>query len=65
MEKPTPERIDNVARQLYEVYCRAVGGIAFNGDPLPSWEEFSKDASKLKQANGWRAVAEVYCKVNP
>lgn len=43
---------------LYETYCEAVGGVAFNGDPLPKWEEFSRDASKTKQSDAWIAVAK-------
>lgn len=49
---------EQLAGELYEAYCARVGGVAFNGDPLPDWNEFSKDSSKRKQADGWRAVAE-------
>ena len=45
------------AGELYTAYCAAVGGKAFNGDPLPSWENFSKDQSKTAQARAWVAVA--------
>lgn len=45
------------AGKLYETYCKNVGGVAFNGDPLPSWEEFSNDPSKKKQVQAWIAVA--------
>lgn len=38
-------------------YCAAVGGKAFNGDPLPSWTEFSADPAKATQAGGWIAAA--------
>lgn len=48
---------EQLAGHLYQTYCEAVGGKAFNGDPLPSWEEFSTDEKKQPQANGWRAVA--------
>lgn len=47
------------AKALYECYCKEVGGKAFNGDPLPSWEEFGKDPTKQKQANAWREVAKL------
>ena len=47
-----------IAGALYETYCEAVGGVAFNGDPLPKWEEFSADESKKKQSDGWIAVAK-------
>lgn len=49
---------EKIANRLYTIYCAAVGGVAFNGDPLPTWDEFSADPSKEKQANAWRAVAE-------
>lgn len=52
------EDIEELAGRLYEVYCTAVGGKAFNGDPLPSWEVFRDDTSKLKQSEAWIAVAE-------
>lgn len=48
----------NLAGRLYEKYCAEVGGKAFNGDPLPSWQEFSSDPSKQKQANAWIASAQ-------
>lgn len=49
--------IEAKSAELYELYCDEVGGVAFNGDPLPKWEEFGSDDSKSKQANAWRAVA--------
>lgn len=48
---------EKVAQALYDCYCEAVGGKAFNGDPLPKWTEFESDAAKQKQVNAWRAVA--------
>ncbi len=47
-----------VAEELYTTYCAAVGGIAFNGDPLPDWATFYADPSKAKQASAWLAAAE-------
>lgn len=52
---PKPE--EDLAGRLYTVYCRAVGGKAFNGDTLPDWKVFSVDLKKLAQSNAWRAVA--------
>lgn len=49
---------DYVAGELYRVYCEAVGGVAFNGDPLPKWEEFSRDPKKAKQAEAWCIAAD-------
>lgn len=48
----------NLAGFLYDTYCHAVGGVAFNGDKLPTWEEFKADASKGRQVLAWCAVAE-------
>lgn len=47
-----------LAEQMYDVYCEAVGGKAFNGDDLPKSEEFFNDESKTKQANAWRVAAD-------
>lgn len=47
------------ASQLYEVYCAAVGGRAFNGDPLPHWTAFRSDPAKKKQSDAWLEVARV------
>ena len=47
-----------VAEALYTAYCDEVGGVAFNGDPLPDWKTFSADGEKVKQANGWLAAAD-------
>lgn len=57
--KKWDESMDQRAGVLYDEYCIAVGGKAFNGDPLPKWEEFGKDPNKQKQANAWRRVAAV------
>lgn len=46
-----------LAGKLYTIYCEQVGGVAFNGDTLPTWEEFSMDPKKVKQVEGWLAVA--------
>jgi hypothetical protein len=43
---------------LYSVYREAVGGTAFNGEPLPYWEDFAADPNKELQANAWRSVAK-------
>ena len=47
-----------VAEELYTAYCAAVGGVAFNGDPLPDWVTFSSDPSKEKQSSAWLAAAD-------
>lgn len=47
-----------LAKKMYDVYCEAVGGVAFNGDPLPKSEEFFSDESKRKQSNAWDESAK-------
>ena len=51
------DKKEKLAPKLYDDYCEAVGGKAFNGDDLPKSEEFFADESKQKQANAWRKVA--------
>lgn len=51
------ESADDIAKDLYTTYCEAVGGVAFNNDPLPTWEEFRADTSKQKQSDAWVQVA--------
>lgn len=54
------ETNERLAREFYDTYCAAVGGKAFNGDPLPPAEEFFEDEAKVKQANAHRlAVAAI------
>ena len=48
---------EEFAGKLYDRYCEAVGGLAFNGDPLPKWEVFRADPSKQKQSDAWVEVA--------
>ena len=48
---------EEIAGKLYEKYCESVGGIAFNGDPLPKWKEFRADTKKQKQSDAWVEVA--------
>lgn len=55
-------KVEERAEILYTVYCDAVGGKAFNGDPLPTWEQFAADMKKTKQADAWREVAAVASK---
>lgn len=45
------------AKLMYDAYCKAVGGLAFNGDPLPGSEEFFNDPTKSKQSNAWIAAS--------
>lgn len=51
MTKTDHEAIVFVA---WDAYKKAVGGRAFNGDPLPDWDEMANDQSKSVQAWAWR-----------
>ncbi len=51
--------IEELARKMYDGYCKSVGVKAFNGDPLLGSEEFFEDKSKTKQANGWRDASAI------
>lgn len=62
--KPVTLKESVVASKLYETYCKAVGGKAFNGDPLPSWREFAADESKKKQVDAWIEVARQSLAIN-
>jgi len=50
--------IEKLAGMLYTTYCAAVGGKAFNGDPLPNWFQFRGDPAKQKQSDAWVRTAE-------
>lgn len=50
---------DQLAKDIYTAYCEGVGGKAFNGDPLPSADDFFADSTKEKQVNAWRKAAEI------
>jgi hypothetical protein len=51
------DEAEALAARLYTIYCRCVGGKAYDGKPLPPWSEFGKDTKKFAQSNAWRAVA--------
>jgi hypothetical protein len=50
--------MEKFAGRLYERYCQAVGGKAYDGKPLPSWKEFRGDEVKRTQIDAWIEVAE-------
>lgn len=54
---PMNKLIEIVAKEAYTAYCVAVGGRAFNGDPLPDWNTFKSDPKKQPQVIGWKAAA--------
>lgn len=54
---------EDLAPFLYNRYCDAVGGKAWNGDNLPMWAEFRADPTKKKQSDAWVAAAAEAIKV--
>lgn len=50
-------QIDHLAGQLYTVYCAAVGGVSFRGEPLPTWADFVLNPKTQTQSEAWRATA--------
>lgn len=53
------DSVQECAEKMYDGYCEAVGGKAFNGDPLPPAVEFFADPTKTKQSNAWLAAAAI------
>lgn len=49
--------METIAGQLYDVYCKEVGGKAYDGKSLPSWQDFRNDPSKRTQSDAWVKVA--------
>lgn len=46
-----------LAIKLYDTYTQAVGGVNYNGEPLPTGADFFADETKANPQNGWLAVA--------
>ena len=54
-----PTTTERMAAALYGRYCESVGGVTFNGDPLPDWNTFRSDSSKSLQSGAWIDVAKL------
>lgn len=52
--RPTPH---DLGKAVCDAYSAAVGGRAFNGDPLPTWEEMCNDEKKAHLVKAWVAAA--------
>jgi acyl carrier protein len=50
-------KVNEVAVVLWGAYSRGVGGVAFNGDPLPDWATFAGDPAKKTQSEAWLLAA--------
>jgi hypothetical protein len=48
---------DEVGRIAWDTYSKAVGGKAFNGDPLPTWDVMCKDEKKENLVVAWKRAA--------
>jgi hypothetical protein len=46
-----------LAGRFYTAYRTSVGGLSFNGTPLPNWDQLVTDPTAEKVVKGWRAVA--------
>jgi len=44
-----------LGRLAFEAYCEGVGGLTFDGKPIPGWDELHGD--RLKVQGGWEAAA--------
>lgn len=47
-----------LGKTAWEAYAAAVGGKAFNGDPLPTWEAMGLDNKKAHLVSAWIKAAE-------
>ena len=48
--------INSLGQVAFEAYCTAVGGLTFDGKPIPGWNELHGD--RLKVQGGWEAAAQ-------
>lgn len=49
---------DALGKLAWDTYSKAVGGKAFNGDPLPTWEDMKKDDKKQNLVEAWKKTAK-------
>lgn len=53
------------AADAYTMYCQCVGGVSYNSDPLPTWEQ-QRAREDQKIPNAWvTAVTMVLDRHNP
>lgn len=52
--------VEDIAKDMYTKYYEAVGGVSWNGEIIPTWDEFSADTTKAKQIQGWLAAAATH-----
>lgn len=56
-EDSSTDEGDEMAKALYTSYSSSMGGVSFNGTPLPTADELFSDNTKGKIADAWRATA--------
>jgi len=55
-EAPTIEDL-RLAGVAYTAYAKAVGNRAYNGDPLPTWDQMQADPAKARLVEAWTIAA--------
>lgn len=35
--------MDDLDKKMWEAHCKQVGGVTFDGKPIPTWEELGAD----------------------
>lgn len=44
---------ERLGKAAWEAYRESVGGKSFNGEPLPTWEEMTKDPKRAAVRKAW------------
>lgn len=47
---------ETLGRMAFEAYREAVGGLTFDGKPIPGWDDLHGDRAKVQA--GWEAAAD-------
>ena len=53
-EVENSDMLDQTTAAAWNEYREVVGGVAYNGDPLPTWDQFRDDPNKAVQVKAWR-----------
>ena len=49
----------DVVKKMWAAYCKAAGGVTYDGKPLPTWEELGDNRQKCWIAAGKEAADEI------
>src|ERR1044071_796005 len=55
LDKGAPMSEKTMGQVAFEAYCEAVGGVAYDGKPIPGWWELSGETKTVQ--GGWEAAA--------